>query len=98
MDPAKITSEINRLSMSQKLLLAQDIWDSIARDSDTLPMPAWQKNEIEKRYNLYKQGKIELHDWQEVHNQLRERHNRPLPGLSTRLRELDPPCSSQLPT
>lgn len=74
MEPDKITAEINRLSLAQKLILTQDIWDSIAKESGKLPMPQWQKNELEKRYARYKQGKMELHDWREVHNELRARH------------------------
>ncbi|HHB77236.1 MAG TPA: addiction module protein [Desulfobulbus sp.] len=74
MEPDKITAEINMLSTTQKLIIAQDIWDSIARESDSLPMPEWQKRELEKRYGLYKQGKMELHDWQEVHDKLRPDH------------------------
>lgn len=74
MEPEKITAEINRLSMPQKLILAQDIWDSIALGSGKLPMPKWQKNELDKRYAQYKQDKIKLHEWQEVHNSLREGH------------------------
>ena len=74
MEPDKITAEINRLSLPQKLILAQDIWDSIALESGKLPMPEWQKNELEKRYAQYKQGKMELHDWREIHDELRERH------------------------
>ena len=71
MEPEKIVTEIRKLSLSQKLILAQDIWDSIALESRKLPMPEWQKNELEKRYKQYKQAKIELHDWREVHEELR---------------------------
>ncbi len=46
MEPDKIASEIKRLSLSQKLILAQDIWDSIALESGKLPMPEWQKSEL----------------------------------------------------
>ncbi|GBE53440.1 putative addiction module component [bacterium BMS3Bbin14] len=74
MEPDKITSEINMLSVSQRLLLAQDIWDSIARESGKLSMPEWQKNELARRYSEYQQGKSTLHDWQEVHNELRDRY------------------------
>lgn len=74
MEPNKITAEINKLSLPQKLILAQDIWDSIALESGKLSMPEWQKNELEKRYGEYKQGKMELHDWREIHDELRERH------------------------
>ncbi len=74
MEPAQIAFEVNKLSLPQKLILAQDIWDSISRDSGKLTMPEWQKNELEKRYEHYKQGKMELHNWQDVHSELRERY------------------------
>ncbi len=73
MEPNKISAEINRLSLPQRLILAQDIWDSIALESGKLSFPEWQKIELEKRYSHYKQGKMELHDWREVHSELRER-------------------------
>ena len=41
MDPDKIAAEIKRLSTAQKLIIAQDIWDSIARDGGRLSMPEW---------------------------------------------------------
>ena len=62
MEPDKITAEINMLSVSQKLLMAQDIWDSIARESGNLLMPEWQKNELDKRYKHCKDGKATMHD------------------------------------
>lgn len=74
MEPDKIIAEINRMSLLQKLILAQDIWDSIALLGGKLPMPEWQKNELNKRYDLYKQEKMELHEWQSVHNELREKY------------------------
>lgn len=74
MNQENIRTEINRLSLPQKLILAQDIWDSIAMKSDKLPMPEWQKEALNKRYDQYKNSKLELHEWQEVHNGLRERH------------------------
>ena len=63
MEPDKIASEIKKLSLPQKLILAQDIWDSIALERGTLPMPEWQKSELERRYSQYKQGKLELYEW-----------------------------------
>ncbi len=53
-------------------MLVQDIWDSIARESDQLPLPEWQKQELEKRYSQYQKSGLELHDWQDVHDTLRK--------------------------
>ncbi len=39
----KIIAEIDKLGISEKLILVEDIWDSIARNNDELPMPEWQK-------------------------------------------------------
>ncbi len=74
MEPDKIATEINMLSVPQKLLLAQDIWDSIAKENESLLMPEWQKNELDKRYKHYKEGNSTLYDWQSVHNELRQRY------------------------
>ena len=74
MEPHKIRAEINRMSLAQKLILAQDIWDFIALEGNKLAMPEWQKNELKKRYDQYNQGAMELHDWQEVHQELRVKH------------------------
>lgn len=70
----KIKEEISRLDLSEKLLLVEDIWDLIAADNLEIPMPAWQKKELDRRYEEYKGGKLELHSWKEVHEGLREKY------------------------
>ncbi|HUV49693.1 MAG TPA: addiction module protein [Anaerolineae bacterium] len=60
MEPDKIAAEINSLNLPQKLILVEDIWDSIALDSGKLPLSKRQKKELAKRYNEYNQGKLEL--------------------------------------
>lgn len=72
MQPEQIVSEIKKMTVTQKLLIAQDIWDSIAIEGGNIPMPEWQKEELKKRYTEYKNGKVTLHDWREVHARLRE--------------------------
>jgi putative addiction module component (TIGR02574 family) len=74
MRPEKIKDEIDKLELSEKLLLVEDIWDSIAVGNAELPLPEWQKKELEKRYKDYKDGKVDLHDWKMVHEQLRDKY------------------------
>jgi putative addiction module component (TIGR02574 family) len=69
----EIKEEINRLALSQKLLLIEDVWDSIAHSNQELPMPEWQKKELDLRYKSYKEGKQNLHDWESVHESLRKK-------------------------
>lgn len=72
MRPNEIIHEIEKLDLSEKLLLVENIWDSIAKTSDTLPMPKWHKTELDKRYRDYQDGKLKLRDWQSVHSKLRK--------------------------
>ncbi len=75
MRPNEIIKEVDNLGLSEKLILIEDVWDSIERDNDELPMPDWQKTELEKRYRDYKNGKLKLHDWEGIHKELRNKHN-----------------------
>ncbi len=70
----QIKDEISRLGLSEKLLLVEDIWDSIAASNSEIPMPMWQKQELDKRYEEYKKGKLELHDWEDIHKGLRDKY------------------------
>ena len=71
MRPYEIKQEIGKLNHSEKLLLIEDIWDSIAQSNSELPRSEWQKQELDKRYKEYKEGKQTLHEWQSVHEELR---------------------------
>ncbi|MBI4690427.1 MAG: addiction module protein [Nitrospirae bacterium] len=70
----EIIKEIENLRLSEKLILVEDIWDSIARSNAELPISEWQKSELAKRYNDYKNGNLMLHDWEGVHEELRSKY------------------------
>ena len=74
MKPEEIKAEISQLELSEKILLVEDIWDSIASNNFELPMPEWQKQELDSRYKEYKKGKLDLHDGNSVHDSLREKY------------------------
>jgi putative addiction module component (TIGR02574 family) len=70
----EIKQEINRLKLSEKLILIEDVWDSIALINKELPMHEWQKQELDQRYKSYKTGEQNLHDWESVHESLRNKY------------------------
>ncbi len=41
MRPNEVIKEINKLELSEKLILVEDIWDSIAMSNSMLPLPEW---------------------------------------------------------
>ena len=47
MRPEEIKSEVDKLALSEKLLLVEDIWDSIAADNSEMPLSLWQKQELD---------------------------------------------------
>jgi len=74
MRPNDIKQEIEKLSLAEKLLLIEDIWDSIALNNSELPMPEWQMKELNRRYKEYKEGSQNLHDWQSVHEDIKNKY------------------------
>ena len=71
MEPNDILAEIKKLELSEKILLVEDIWDLIARTNSKLPMPEWQKIELNKREKEFQDGKLEANDWKQVHQKIR---------------------------
>ena len=74
MKSGDIIKEIGGFGLSEKLMLVEDLWDSIAQDNAELPLPEWQKKELDHRYSSYKEGKIGLHEWEGVHEELRNKY------------------------
>ena len=74
MRPEEIQQEIDKLNISEKLILIEDVWDSIARGNSEIPMPEWQKQELDERYKNFKAGNYTLHDWQSTHKVIRNKY------------------------
>jgi putative addiction module component (TIGR02574 family) len=45
--------EIARLSAPEKILLVEDLWESIAKDEATLAVPQSHKDELDRRLAAY---------------------------------------------
>ncbi len=69
----EVRIEAESLNLSEKIRLVESLWDSIAANNSQLPMAKWQEEELDKRYRDYKQGQVELHPWNDVHTEFREK-------------------------
>ena len=67
----ELKSEIRKLDVSEKLLLVEEVWNEIAQSNDELPLPEWQKKELNKRLEAYDRGEIQTIDWRMVHEDLK---------------------------
>ena len=74
MRPNEIKDCIDQMGLSEKLMLVEDIWDSIAASNSDIPLARWQEKALDKRYAEFKQGEHSLHDWKEVHEELRNKY------------------------
>jgi putative addiction module component (TIGR02574 family) len=47
-------SEIDKPSTSEKILLVEDLWDRIAVDESSVPVPQSHKEELDRRLSRHK--------------------------------------------
>lgn len=58
--------DLETLPVSERLQLVQDLWDSIARSNAEMPIPQWQKDELDRRKQNYLQEPDSGRTWDEV--------------------------------
>lgn len=62
---------IQGLSLSERILLAEQLWDSIVDHQDSLEVTDSQKKILEERLAAYKKSPIEGSSWEEVKNEMK---------------------------
>lgn len=45
--------EITRLSIPEKILLVEELWDTIASDEEEIPVPQSHRDELERRFEKH---------------------------------------------
>ena len=63
--------EIRKLSPAQRLLLVEDIWDSLADEPLSLPVTDAQREELDRRLEDYSRDPQAGSPWEEVRARLR---------------------------
>jgi len=59
--------EIRQLSVEERILMVEAIWDSIAEDTLTDDLlTEGQKQELDRRIQLHESGKGQTYSWEEV--------------------------------
>ena len=49
MDSSPLLKQILELPPAQRLQLVEDIWDSLAQSEQSVPVPDWHKQELDRR-------------------------------------------------
>ena len=64
---------IAQLSTPEKLLLVEDLWDSIASDATSLPIPQSHKEELDRRLKRYEANPGNLLSLEELQGKIESR-------------------------
>ena len=64
--------EILKLSVSERIQLVEEIWDSIAAHPESLPVTEAQKAELDRRLADYRANPSQGRTWEEVRDSLDE--------------------------
>jgi len=63
---SNITNEIKKLSVAERILLVEEIWDSIARENQAFELPDSQKKELESRSRSFSSNPALGRSWEEI--------------------------------
>ena len=71
-DP-NLLAKIKKLSIQERILIVEDIWDSIALSNEDLKVTAKQKENLNRRFKDYKNDPTDGSSWPGVKNRIESR-------------------------
>ena len=60
------SQEMKKLSVAERILLVEEIWDSIAAEQESLEVTEAQKRELDRRLKAYDKSPADGYSWDEV--------------------------------
>ncbi len=67
--------ELETLSVSERVQIVEDLWDSIARSNAALPVSQWQKDELARRKAIYMRNPDSGETWDQVKQSILRRND-----------------------
>ena len=64
-------SRILDLPLPDQLQLVEDLWDHIAASKEPLPVPDWQKHELDRRKRNFEANPDAAISWEDAKKQIR---------------------------
>lgn len=71
MSPTLQSLGIDRLSLAERILLVEELWDSIIPEAEELPLTEPQKQDLQRRLAAYEANPKAGSSWEEVKARLR---------------------------
>jgi len=72
MEQSLTSPNIKKLSIAERILMVEEIWDSIADDQASVEVTSAQKDELDRRLDAYNDSPDEGRSWEEVKRRLKD--------------------------
>jgi len=56
--------QVDQMTVEEKLLAMESLWDDLCRREDSIPMLQWHKDLLDERERLVLGGKARFSDWE----------------------------------
>ncbi len=64
---------LGNLSITEKLVLMERLWDDLSRRPEDVPSPQWHGDVLAKRIAAVRDGRTDFVSWDDAKRRLRER-------------------------
>ena len=71
MTPLSILTQVAELSLEERIILVQEIWDRIAEDRQSLPLTEAQHAVLNQRLEAHKSNPEQVVAWEEIKSKYR---------------------------
>ena len=71
MEHISVLSELKKFSVAEKILIVEELWESIAADQEKVKLTDEQRDELDKRVADYHLSPDEGHSWRDVKNRIK---------------------------
>ncbi len=62
--------DFSALSAAERILLAQQLWDSVHEEAQVMPLTSEQRDELNRRLEQLESGKVEGIPWEQIRDGL----------------------------
>ncbi len=63
---ANLKEAIKKMSVQERIKLAEEIWNSVAEDSEAFTLTGAQKEELDKRIESFPKNGVPVRSWDEI--------------------------------
>ena len=64
---------LDRMTISEKLMTMEALWDDICRNEEQIPVQEWHKEILDERQRQIDSGEARFVDWEEAKARIRAR-------------------------